>query len=415
MIHRTDTGVFTAQFGERDLRGWSATVDEMHTILGRLGIDASTAGSSISPAVLDERDELPPDCGLDLTLDEWVHRLRAAADRPERAVLREALVALREEMPTPGPHAAQMKWVRDPDPGEELQAWLSHRAGRVNAVAPQVPTIAVFDSAALPQKRTGSAARADYLDWVDPTRIVSTPDHMQWGSFDRTNPTRRSLAETCVALHQAATPAELDAWIDRRWIGGTTQPVQLGRVEGPAGPIYRVRGDGTHRAHFARIFGLPLLAQVRTAPLPRPLLVFDRPEFEGGPFGRWASLWRGLRELGLLDVAEHPGTGTEWTPTRMCGEWMLMSPPEATAVNRAYDHVYPHALQRATGLSDDELFDPEQWARKLLGTPRPQGRRWTSLTGLVHTALTPRTERRRPSKQPRPGPVRSAERRAGGP
>lgn len=374
MIQRTDTGVFTAQFGGRDLHGWSATVDEMQTILVRLGLDATTADSSVSRAVVDESDELPPDCVLDLPLDKQVHRLRAAADRPERAVLREALAALREEMPTPGPHAAQMACVRDPDPGTELQAWLCEHAARVNATAPQVRQIAVFDSKAMPQRSAGTAARADYLEWVNPTQIVSTPDPERWGEFDRTEPTRRSLAEACVALHQATTPAELEAWIDRRWIGGVTQAVELGRVEGPAGPIYRVRGDGTHRAHFARIFGLPLLAMVRTSPLPRTLMVFDRPEFEGGPFGRWASLWDGLRELGLLEVAEHRGLGiASWIPTRMCGEWMLMSPQEATAVNRAYDRVYPQALQRATGLSDDELFEPEQWARKLLGSP-PDGR-----------------------------------------
>lgn len=134
-------------------------------------------------------------------------------------------------------------------------------------------------------------------------------------------------------------------------------------------------------------------------------MVFDYPESESEPFGQWASLWRGLRDLGLLDVAEHPGSDMQWrTPTRICAEWMLMSPHAATGVNRAYDRVNPQALQHATGLSEDELFDPEQWARKLLGSPRPHPRpqsrreRWTFLSGLVPASLTQRTESRRPSR-----------------
>ncbi|MEV6360517.1 hypothetical protein [Nocardia asteroides] len=79
--------MFTARSDGRDIRGWSATVDEMPTILGRLGIENDTADSSVSRAVLEESDELPQDCGLDLPLDEQVGRLRAAANRPERATL----------------------------------------------------------------------------------------------------------------------------------------------------------------------------------------------------------------------------------------------------------------------------------------------------------------------------------------
>lgn len=386
MIQRSDTGVFTARLGEGDLRGWSATVSEMETILVRLGLDPTTAsGSSVSKAVVAENYDLLQDARLDHPYDQWIQRLRAAAEQPERVLLRKALKALRYEIPVPGPRAAQMRWVPDPDPGAELQAWLSARVAQVNAAAPQVGQIAVFGSKAVPQEREGSAARASYLDWVDPVRIVTTPDREHWGKFDRAEPVRRSLAEFCVTLHAATTPSELEVWIDRLVIGGLRQPVLLERIDGPAGPLYAVRGDGTHRAHFARIFGLPLMALIHTSTLPRPLRVFDRPEIEGGPFGRWASLWRGLQKQGLLDVAEHPGPGmASWTPTRMCAEWMLMSPQEATAVNRAYDRAYPQALQHATGLSVTQLFDPEQWARTMLGSPGPRGR-WSSLVDLVHT------------------------------
>ncbi|MGW5383952.1 hypothetical protein [Nocardia sp. NPDC003963] len=410
MIERAESGVFAAQLGRLDLRGWSATVDEMEAIVRRLGFDgAAVSGPSVSPAVVVEDVEGIREAQLDHSYDQWVQRLRAAADRPERAALREALVALRADMPAPGPRAAQMFWVPDPDPGAELLTWLGERVARVNAAAPQVEqTITVFGSRAVPQERDGPEARAYYLDWVDPERIVTTPDPEQWGEFDRAEPVRRSLAGFCVTLHSATTAEALETWTDRLVIGNMRHPVPLERVEGPAGPVYAVRGDGTHRAHFARIFGLPLLAVVRTSNLPRPLWAIDRPHIDGAPFGQWASLWRGLQKRGLLEVTEHPGPGlASWTPTRMCAEWMLMSPEKATAVNRAYDRVYPRALQHATGLSDIELFDPEQWAHTLLGSRPALSRRgrWSLLAELVPAAAIRGVRARR-----RPRTVSSVER-----
>ncbi|MFD4406699.1 hypothetical protein ACFWPH_28450 [Nocardia sp. NPDC058499] len=401
MIERADSGVFTAHVGGFDLRGWSATADEMEAILRRLGFDgAAVSGPSVSPAVAAEEAEGIRQAQLDHCLDQWVQRLRAVADRPERAVLRDVLVALRADMPAPGPRAAQMLWDRDPDPGAELLAWLGERVARVNATAPQVgQDITVFGSRAVPQDRDGPEARAYYLDWVDPELIVTTPDPEQWGAFDRAEPARRSLAGFCVTLHAAATPEALEAWIDRLVIGDKRYPVPLERVEGPAGPVYAVRGDGTHRTHLARVFGLPLLAVIRTSNLPRPLMAIDRPHIDGAPFGQWASLWRGLQKRGLLDVTEHPGPGmASWTPTRICTEWMLMSPEKATALNRAYDRVYPQALHHATGLTDDQLFDPEHWTRALIG-PRAVRRgpgRWTLLAEAIHSALTRGPRVRRP-------------------
>ncbi|WP_156052417.1 hypothetical protein [Nocardia carnea] len=403
MIERAESGVFTARVGGLDLRGWSATVDEMEAIVRRLGFDgAAVSGPSVSPAVAAEETDGIRQAQLDHSYDHWVQALWAAADRPERAVLREALVALRADMPAPGLRAAQMFWVRDPDPGAELLAWLGERVARVNAAAPQVgQDNTVFGSRAVPQERDGPEARAYYLDWVDPERIVTTPDPEQWGEFDRSEPARRSLAGFCVTLHAATTPEALEAWIDRLVVGELRHPVPLERVEGPAGPVYAVRGDGTHRAHFARVFGLPLLAVVRTSNLPRPLKAFDRPPVEGAPFGQWASLWRGLQKRGLLDLTEHPGPGmASWTPTWMCAEWMLMRPEKAAALNRAYDRVYPRALHHATGLTDDQLFDPEQWARALIGSRPARSRRgprwWSLLAERIHATLTRGPRGRRP-------------------
>lgn len=54
---------------------------------------------TISRAVIDESDELPPNGGLDLPFDEQVRRLRTAADRPEHAMLRQAPAALATRCP----------------------------------------------------------------------------------------------------------------------------------------------------------------------------------------------------------------------------------------------------------------------------------------------------------------------------
>ncbi len=142
--------------------------------------------------------------------------------------------------------------------------------------------------------------------------------------------------------------------------------------------MFEVVGDGTHRAHFARIFGLPLLAMIKTSTLPRSLLMIDRPELPGlrdpAVFGQWQALWRGLRAQclfvnGQFEFGEDSTHGglAQWTPTRMCAEWMLLPPQSATEVNRAYDRVYPGALQRATGLAESVLFDTQAWAETMLG------------------------------------------------
>ncbi|MGY4102056.1 hypothetical protein ACW2Q0_21270 [Nocardia sp. R16R-3T] len=345
-------------------------MDAMGAVLRRFGADRPLAADpqiSTAPAVYDAA--VVRASKLDHPGELWAKHLREAVDRPQRAQLREALAVLRAELPTPGPRAAAMRMVRDPDPGEELVSWLETRVAQVNSVAQQVRQIAVFGSDTVPHVRDGERGQAHYLDWVDPTLIVSTPDYEQWGQFDRGEAWRRSLAWLCLTLREVATAADLEAWIDRFMMGSNfRKPVPLERVEGPAGPIFRVLDDGTHRAHFARVFGLPLLARVRTSALPQPLLPSDRPPSPQSPFRRWESLWRGLRAHGLLDVIEDLAADqATWTVTRLCAEWMLMPPEAATAVNRAYAQAYPHTLQRATGLSDAQLFDAEQWTRTFVG------------------------------------------------
>ncbi|WP_280393099.1 hypothetical protein [Nocardia brasiliensis] len=347
--------MFEVQLGDRFVRGWAATVGEMAELLRRYGVAGSAlAGPQVSTVVAPADFDHACDGVLDDHSVQWHARLRSVADGPQRAVLREALSELRARIP------AELA---------ELRGWLAEQAAPVNATAPQVGAVAVFEGTGLVRYSTGGGfeAGSQCLAWVDPQAIVSTVDRV-WGEFDRSEPHRRSLEGFCTSLRAAGTAAALEAWIDEFVIGRLNQPVRLTRVEGPAGPVYQLRADGTHRAHFARVFGLPLMALVRTSPLPKPLSVIDHPDTPER-FGRYASLWSGLREQGLLEVAGDPEPEwfTTWTPTRICAEWMLLPPKEATEVNRAYDRVYPGALQAATGLAAAELFDEGTWARLLLG------------------------------------------------
>ncbi|MBF6333473.1 hypothetical protein [Nocardia transvalensis] len=273
MITRDEQGVFEASLDDgRFVRGWSPTAEEMRVILGRYGVRASEMdGPAVSSAVVEEPDRVYA-TRLDDGSEAWDRRVRAGADAPQRAVLRDALSQLRSRIPA--------------DP-EALSGWLAAEAESVNVTAPQVDAVSVFHRPGAVRCRDSRAYEAvsECLEWVDTRAVLSTPDRV-WGTFARMGADRRSLAGFCTSLKEADSAQGLEAWIDDFVIGRLRQPVQLVRVEGPAGPVYELRSDGTHRTHLARIFGLPLLAVVKTCALPRPLSLADHPDRpEGGVFG----------------------------------------------------------------------------------------------------------------------------------
>ncbi|MEU2043690.1 hypothetical protein [Nocardia niwae] len=351
--------MFEVEVGGLVVRGWSSTVEDMAALLARYGVAASElGGAAVSREVAAAEWDDVRAGKLEHDAEHWHGWLQAVAEGPERQVLREQLSQLRTRIPA--------------EP-QDLVAWLGEQTEQVNATAPQVGEVAVFDgkgSVGYEPSRELEAC-SECLCWVDPRAIVSTPDR-RWGEFDRMEVGRRSLVGFCETLRAADTTAGLEDWIDAFTIGRLRQPVRLTRVEGPAGPVYVLRADGTHRAHFARVFGLPLLALVRTSALPRPLHVVDRPDIPGvDRFRRWGALWGGLRKHSLLDVEGDPEPAwfTRWTPTRLCADWMLLPPSAAVEVNRAYDRVYPGALEEATGLPGEVLFDAQGWARTMIGDP----------------------------------------------
>lgn len=345
MLWRDVRGVFEARVGERVVRGWAPTVEDMGTLLRRYGATATTGPVvSLAPAPADlehvRAGQLDQDPG-------WPRLLRAAAERPQRDTLRAGLVQLRERIPATEP---------------ELQDWLHARIAAADAAAPLVERIAVFDGTPpipyVPADRPQAGAQS--LDWIDPRTVLAVPGRAR----ELTEDDRWSLAGFCRTLRAAAGEPELRAWMDE-FLVGPTRPIRLVRVEGPAGPVHELRADGARRLQFARVFGLPVLALVRAAQLPRPLIQGNTPAATG--FDRWGELWRGLRAHGLLDVREDAAhTPPHWTPTRLAAEWLLLPPDPATAASRAYDRLHPGALAAATGLPDAVLFDAARWARTLL-------------------------------------------------
>ncbi|WP_280310360.1 hypothetical protein [Nocardia abscessus] len=206
MITRDVRGVFEAWLGDRYVRGWAATVQEMGALLARYGVqEGALAKPSVSQAVAAEDLDHWRAGRLGNDRQEWERLVRSAADRPERGLLRDALAALRTRIPQPGERAAAMFRVRDPEPGEQLVAWLDEKTERVQIAAPQVDHVAAFESSrGVPWSRDGSSARAYCLEW-DSATILTTPDP-RWGEFDRAEPARRSLAGFRVTLHAAGPP-----------------------------------------------------------------------------------------------------------------------------------------------------------------------------------------------------------------
>lgn len=198
----------------------------------------------------------------------------------------------------------------------------------------------------------GSACRgwASWTDWVAPELIVNTSSKA-WNTIDR-HPPRGTVVNVAAWLHDAtASAGAFDQWI-RKMFG--QDPMLLRLVDGPAGPVYEVV-SGTHRAHAARIWGLPVvLARVQVDRLPTPI--------GPGPSGDLSRLWLGLRRRGLLQADV---VGDQWFLRWVAAEWMLTSPLLATRMNGVYERLYPGALQRLTGMTMRELLEPKRWARAL--------------------------------------------------
>lgn len=243
-----------------------------------------------------------------------------------------------------------------PSRGEELVLMAQERAIDLNRNAPQVGANRVFmppfdesDVGALGVR--GSAVRgwAIWADWIASRLLVSTSSRV-WNVIDR-EPGRDTVIRIAGWLRDAVATGGLDDWLSEMF---ENDPMLLNQIEGPAGPVYEVV-SGTHRAHAARIWGLPyVLCRVQVDRLPRPLRPHTRIVVQ---------LWEGLRRRGLLQADR---VGDCWYLQWITAEWMLTPPQLATQWNAMYERIYPGALQEATGLTLAQLVQPDRWAQALL-------------------------------------------------
>lgn len=243
-----------------------------------------------------------------------------------------------------------------PSGQRELEALAQAHAEALNALAPQVGSHRVFmppsdgsDVGALGVQGSASRGWATWAQWIEPRLLTSTNAEV-WGDIDR-EPRRDTVVRVAGWLRAAVAGGTLDDWLMKMFV---RDPMQVHRVEGPAGPVYEV-GPGTHRAHAARIWDLPwVLAQVHVDRLAKPVSP-RTPLME--------ALWEGLVRRGLISAARD---GQFWYLQQAVAEWMLAPPTMAVEWNAMYERVHPGALQAATGLDAATLFDADRWAGALL-------------------------------------------------
>lgn len=230
------------------------------------------------------------------------------------------------------------------------------RGAELNVSAPQTDSLRRFmppfsdsDGGALGVDDAATRGWATWAEWVEPRLLVCTNDK-SWGEIDR-HDRRPTVVRVGEWLRDAVADGDVDRWLVKMF---AEDRMFLHRVEGPAGPVYQV-GPGTHRAHAARIWGLPyVLARVHVERLAKPL----RPRT---PLVE--ALWEGLCRRGLLTAGTD---GDRWYLRSVVADWVLPPPAMATQWNRMYERVYPGALQAVTGLTLDELVDADRWVDALL-------------------------------------------------
>lgn len=243
-----------------------------------------------------------------------------------------------------------------PESAGEREILARARAAELNGTVPQVGSHRVFappwnaaDCGAFGVEDAAMRGWATWAEWV-PARLLTSTNAETWGDIDR-SPRRDTIVQVAEWLRTAVSAGTVDEWLSEMF---AHDPMLLHRLEGPAGPVYEVL-RGTHRAHAARVWGLPwVLGRVHVERLARPLQPHT---------ARMEALWEGLCRRGLLSATREGG---RWYVVEAAAEWMLTPPAMATRWNAMYERVYPGALQAFTGLSVDVLCDAERWAAALM-------------------------------------------------
>jgi hypothetical protein len=267
-------------------------------------------------------------------------------------------------------HLGACRERRDRLAATNLRAYLQKRADELNTADPQIELDLdglTYDHELL--------AWVHAVQWVPARAILHTPDPI-WGHFeDGRHP--QTLTEITEGLMTSGDLMEFT----RRFF--TIGEIQLTRIPGPAGPLYTLDQDGTHRVHAARLLDLPwLLARIDTASLPAAITLEAafardpaRPRNRGitdRDLTERRDLWHGLLRHGLIagELEAPPGLDhisflrLRWQ--RLPAPWWLYSPAHATRINHSYEQRYPGTLT-ALGIPAGVSTEPHAWTAWLLG------------------------------------------------
>uniref|UniRef100_UPI003F497B59 hypothetical protein n=1 Tax=Amycolatopsis sp. CA-096443 TaxID=3239919 RepID=UPI003F497B59 len=249
---------------------------------------------------------------------------------------------------------------------DDIEGFLAARAADLNAREPQLrgaSGLRPIDTGANRDHR-GSAHT---VAWV-PSRLVVGTVHSRWGEFGEHRP-GTPLDIAAGLLHAT----DLDAFTATLF----APDISLLRVPAWAGPLYRIGSNGTHRAHTARMLGLPLLAASVQCEATPPawhlagLIAADRDtgEERAGSLDRRIDertrAVEGLLRRGVIDGSlRDDGTRPVLHCTRLPASWLLRDPRYAARANGVYESRYPGALARL-GVPPGIGADPAAWTRWL--------------------------------------------------
>lgn len=229
------------------------------------------------------------------------------------------------------------------------------RAELLNRIAPLISVSVDYVPGFTDDHYLGEIA---FNDWVDLDTVVGG-NASSWNDFSSHRPKVVGLIirKLLSAEDPAAAAAEIMTDLGH---------AHLSRYDGPAGPIYSIADNGTHRTHALRILGVPALAaEVHLQALP---LRIDAMSTWGE--GSWGEnyegpaddMWRALRERRLLSGAIlGRGSQAVLEPYQAVAPWLLGGPRDAATISAAYERIYPGSL----GIPATAMAGPDPWLRWL--------------------------------------------------
>lgn len=226
---------------------------------------------------------------------------------------------------------------------DDVRARLEAAAIRLNAEEPQAPSLGGLVRGGGRNGEVLSVSRA--ARWIDPALVACTGTPT-WNDFGDHRP------DQTASLARALVEDDIEELIGSLW-WLARDCIALDLVPGPAGPLYELGVNGTHRVHAARLVGLPLLfAELTYYPLPTAVAAGDvarHGEFAYLAARESEACWSALRDRGLLVGEIHtdgPGAVT-LHPDWVLAPWLLARSEVAVGWAANYDRAFPGALAKA--------------------------------------------------------------------